>query len=153
MLALALSPSLSSRVVLSQTPLLPPDVDLTPLKETSPSKPAGKKDKDGKGGGKKGNESKGGKGSKGDSSAEQSSGVFSRTAWPLCATLSSLVDVIATGDMPQVSRRVPRKVGCAVQLGLRPIEITWLPDELRHPVVGAVEAAGLAQDRNDLVLF
>lgn len=88
-------------------------MEVAQLKGTPPSKPAGKKDKDGKGG-KKGRESKVGKGHKGDLSGEQSSGVIGRTAWPPCAALSSLVDVIATGDMSQVKNIMP-----CVEIGLR----------------------------------
>lgn len=101
MLAVHSSPATVSRTR-PQVPLLPQEAEGTPLKETSATKSTGKKDKDGKGGVKKGQESKGGKGSKGDPSGEPSSGGLGHTAWPPCMALSSLVDVIATGNMSQV---------------------------------------------------
>eukprot|EP00903_Cladosiphon_okamuranus_P015252 g14094.t3 len=87
-------------------PLLRPEADGNPLKEMSATKLNGKRDKEGKGGGKKGHESKGGKGSKGDPSVEPSSSGFSHTVWPPCVALSSLVDVIAAGDMSQVASEI-----------------------------------------------
>eukprot|EP00752_Nemacystus_decipiens_P002219 g2107.t3 len=83
-------------------PLLPPEAEGLPLKETSATKSTGKRDKEGKGGGKKGQESKGGKGSKGDPSGDASSGSLGQTAWPPCVALSSLVEVISNGNMSQV---------------------------------------------------
>ena len=83
-----------------QVPLLPPQAEGMPLKETAATKSTGKRDKDGKGG-KKGQENKGSKGSKSDPSGEPSGGL-GQTAWPPCMALSSLVDVVATGDISQV---------------------------------------------------
>lgn len=100
----ASSPATASLMRL-QAPLLPLEADGNPLKETSATSSNGKRDKDGKGGGKKGQESKGGKGSKGDPSVEPSSCGRDHTAWPPNVALSSLVDVIATGDMSQVPGR------------------------------------------------
>lgn len=94
--------------IVSKTPLLPPEVEGAPLKGTPGPKSSGKKDKDVKGGGKKGQEGKGGKGSKGDSSGDPSVGALRTTPWPPIEALACLVDVIATGDMPQVKARFLR---------------------------------------------
>lgn len=94
--------------MLSKTPLLPPEVEGAPLKETPGPKSSGKKDKDGKGGGKKGQEGKGGKGGKGDPSGDPSFGALRTTPWPSIEALASLVDVIAAGDIPQVRARFLR---------------------------------------------
>ncbi|CAM9397884.1 unnamed protein product, partial [Ectocarpus sp. 12 AP-2014] len=97
------------------TPLLPPEAEGAPLKETPGPKSSGKKDKDGKGGGKKGQEGKGGKGSKGDPSGDPSFGALRTTPWPPIEALASLVDVIAAGDMSQVAVEAEKTGGLAAQ--------------------------------------
>ncbi|CAN0076746.1 unnamed protein product [Scytosiphon promiscuus] len=98
------------------TPLLPPEVQGGALpKETPTPKSAGKKDKEGKGGGKKGQDGKGGKGSKGEPSGDSPSSGVDRTAFPPSIALASLVDVIASGNVPQAAVEVDESIGNAAQ--------------------------------------
>lgn len=135
-----------------QAPLLPPEAEGTPLKETLATKSIGKKDRDGKGAGKKGQESRGGKGSKGDPSGEPSSGGPGHTAWPPCVVLSSLVDVIATGDLSQVPGR-PCCVACVFGTGRKlrcSIAVCRVQDAVEAAEVTRKTQSDLRATRNSL---